>query len=135
MGTSLVLTTRNAQVKQAFYRRTDPTAPLAPRQFVVGLVQHPHTGLFQVWISTNGLDIISVSAHRRIMDAETDVKAIKAVLGSQDIYNERKVAALIQQLATQSDEPPCPLPDDLVRQMCRAILRTVVHQPPPAEGS
>jgi hypothetical protein len=121
MGTSLVLTTRNAQVKQAFYRRTDPTAPLAPRQFVVGLVQHPHTGFFQVWISTNGLDIISVSAHRRIMDAETDIQAIKAVLGSQDIYEEEKVAALFAQLAAETDEEPCPLPEQVVKQLCQAI--------------
>ena len=125
MGTSLVLTTRNAQVKQAFYRRTDPTAPLAPRQFVVGLVQHPHTGLFQVWISTNGLDIISVSAHRRIMDAETDVQAMKAVLGSQDIYNERKVDALFARLAAETDEEPRALPERVVQQLCQAIAARV----------
>jgi hypothetical protein len=125
MGTSLVLTTRNAQVKRAFYRRTDPTAPLAPRQFVVGLVQHPHTGLFQVWISTNGLDIISVSAHRRIMDAETDVQAMKAVLGSQDIYNERKVDALFARLAAETDEEPRALPERVVQQLCQAIAARV----------
>jgi hypothetical protein len=125
MGTSLVFTTRNAQVKQAFYRRTDPTAPLAPRQFVVGLVQHPHTGLFQVWISTNGLDIISVSAHRRIMDAETDVQAMKAVLGSQDIYNKRKVDALFARLAAETDEEPRALPEQVVQQLCQAIAARV----------
>ena len=122
---SLVFTTRNAQVKQAFYRRTDPTASLAPRQFVVGLVQHPHTGLFQVWISTNGLDIISVSAHRRMMDAETDVQAIKAVLGRQDIYDEHKVAALFARLAAETDEEPRSLPEQVVRQLCQAIAARV----------
>src|SRR5258708_25617548 len=125
MGTSLVFTTRNAQVKQAFYRRTDPTAPLAPRQFVVGLVQHPHTGLFQVWISTNGLDIISVSAHRRMIDAETNVQAIKAVLGTQHIYDEHKVAALFARLAAETDEEPNSLSEQVVRQLCQAIAARV----------
>src|SRR5260370_31288575 len=98
MNKSFVLSTRHTQVKQAFYQRTDPTAPLAPNQLVVGLVQHPHTGLFQVWISTNGLDVISISAHRRIMDAETDIQAIKATLGSQDIYDANKLEALFSRL-------------------------------------
>jgi len=129
MDKQFVITTRNARLKQSFYQRTDPTAPLTVRQFVVGMVQHPNTSLFQVLVSTNGLDIISVSARRRIIDAEADIQAVKAILGSQDIYDERKVEAFFSQLAAESDEEPHPLPDELARQICREIVRVASHQP------
>jgi hypothetical protein len=127
MDTSFVLTTRNAQVKQAFYRRTDSRSPLAPRQFVVGLVQHPNTGLFQVWISTNGLDVVNVSVRQQIVDAERDVQAIKAVLSSQAIYDADKLTELFQRLEAESDEPPQPLPDELVQQITQAIGKSLAH--------
>lgn len=94
---------------------------------MVGLVQHPNTSLFQVWISTNGLDIINVSARRRIIDAETNVQAIKAILGSQDIYDECKMEALFSQLDAGADEPPRLLPEQVIQQICQAIRRAVIH--------
>lgn len=124
MNKSFVLRTHNVLLKQAFYERTDPTAPLAPLEFVVGLIQHPHTALFQVWISTNGLDIISISARQRIMDADADIQAIKAVLSSQAIYEESKLTELFTRLEAKSDEKPQPLPDDLVKRICQAIQQS-----------
>ena len=88
------------------------------------------SGCSPVWLSTNGLDVILLCSRRRRADAETDLQAVKAVLGSLDFYDERKVAALLQQLTARSDETPCPLPDDLVRQICREIVRTVAHRSP-----
>lgn len=127
MEKQILFTTKNSQVKQAFDQRTDPTAPLAPNQFVVGLIQHPQTGLFQVWLSTNGLDITNLSAHRRIMDAEMDLQMMKDALGSQDFYDTQKLEALLQQLKEESDEQPQPFPESLVKQICQGIV-VRVHQ-------
>lgn len=134
MNTSFILRTRNVLLKQTFYQRTDPTAPLAPLEFVVGLVQHPHTGLFQVWISTNGLDVISISARQRIMDADADIQAIKTVLSSQAIYDESKLTELFTRLEATSDEKPQPLPDDLVRRICQAIQQSCIERTHLSDG-
>ncbi len=119
---------QNVQALEHFYRRTDALAPLSPTQIVVGSIQHPSTGLYQVWISTNGWDVICLSARRSVVQADADRRAIKVILGSQDIYNEEKVAALFALLAAESDEEPQPLPDRVIRQICEAIQRTVVSR-------
>ena len=124
-----VLTTNDPQAVAAFYQQTDAATPLGPRQTVAGCVQHPTTSWYQVWISTNGYDVICLSAHARQRDAERDIQEIKAVLGSEDYYQETKVAALLQRLKNGSGAEPQPLPDSLVRQITRAILHAVVDSP------
>jgi chorismate mutase len=96
--------------------------PLAPGETAVGLVQHPYTKCYQVWLSATGADVILVSARHRRVDAEADIQKVKAVLGSQDYYDAAKVATLLSRLRNASDEEPQPLPSDLINQICRAIL-------------
>ncbi len=121
-----VITSADSQEREEWYEAADPAAPLDPRQFAGGVIQHPETGLYQCWISTNGLDVICVSAYRQQEPAKADLKAIKALVSRGDIYDEEKTAALFEELKQRSDEKPRPLPDDLVRQITRAILRAVV---------
>jgi hypothetical protein len=124
-----VMTTSNRNVIEAFYRKTDGEASLDPGQCAVGVVQHPATGLYQTWLSTNGLDIVCLSAHRRLMRAEVVQGELKIFLQSGDLYQEDKAAAFFAQLQEESDEEPRPLPDDLVRFIARSIMRALIDHP------
>lgn len=126
-----VITTREITVQQQWQRATAAEAPLGPRQFAAGWVQHPQTDLYQAWLSTNGLDVTCISAHRSMIQAEADVRALKALITSGDCYDDEKTATLIAQLKHESAEEPRALPDDLVRLICREILRSVVDGPRP----
>lgn len=126
-----VITTRDTRVCERWQQSVEDEAPLDPRQFAAGWVQHPQTKLYQVWLSTNGLDVICISAHWDKIQAEADVRAIKLLIISGDLYDEEKTTTLIAQLKQGSSEEPRALPDDLVRRICRAVLRAVVDHPQP----
>ena len=120
-----VMTTSNRNIIETFYRKTDGKAPLDPGQCAVGVVQHPATGFYQTWLSTSGLDVVCLSAHRRLMRAEAVQRELKAFLQSGDLYQEDKADAFFAQLQEDSDEEPCALPDDLVRFIARSIVRAL----------
>jgi hypothetical protein len=124
-----IITTNDSQKSEAFYSATDEDAPLELSQFAAGTIQHPGTQLYQVWISTNGLDVTCVSAHRDKSRAETALQEVKALISSDDLYDEEKVVAVLQKIKQESDAEPSALPDDLVRQILREILRAVVDRP------
>lgn len=130
------IATRDAAAYNQWQQATATEAPLGSRQFAAGWVQHPHTGLYQTWLSTNGLDVTCISAHRSMIQAEAGVRALKTLITSGGFYDDEKTATLIAQLKRESDEEPRALPDDLVRLICREILHTLVDQPqqttPPA---
>jgi hypothetical protein len=125
-----VTTTTDPITSEAFYAATDVDAPLDPRLYAAGVIRHPTTGFYQVWLSTNGLDIISISAHRDASRAEADKQEVKELIHSGDIYEEEKVTTLLQKLKGGSGEEPVALPDDLVRKITREILRAVVDRRP-----
>ncbi len=124
-----VIATKNQNVIEAFYQATGADAPLAPPQCALGIIQHPATDLYQVWLSTNGLDVICVSAHRRMMRADMVQQELERFLQSEDWYQKEKAAAFFAQLQEESDEDPRQLPDDLVRAITRGILRSLVDHP------
>jgi hypothetical protein len=125
-----VITTNDAATSEAFYNKTDTDAPLEPHRFAAGVIQHPTTKLHQVWFSTNGLDVTCLSAHSNAQRAEEDKAKVKRLISSGDIYDEKKIEALFQELRQESEEEPSALPDDLVRAITRAILRAVVDRQP-----
>jgi hypothetical protein len=120
-----IFRTNDLQKRVQWYEQSSADAPLAAHQFVAGFVQHPTTRLYQVWLSTNGFDLIYLSTHRKEEDAEKDVQAIKSALSSQDIYDEAKLAALFQRLESESDETPELLPDELVKHIVQAIAASL----------
>ena len=122
-----VLRTDDSQKRAQFYAQADAQALLGSRQFVAGFLQHPETSLYQVWLSTTGFDLIYVSTHRLIADAESDVQAIKSVLSTQAFYDETALATLFQKLEAESDEKPRPLPDDLVKKISQTIRKSLAH--------
>lgn len=97
-------------------------AHFAPGETAVGFVQHPHTKCYQVWVSSTGFDVMLLSARHRQSDAEADIQALKAVLGSPDFYDIDKITDLLNKLINGSDETPQPLPAALTNQICQAIL-------------
>jgi hypothetical protein len=119
-----VITMKDAATSRAFFDATDTHALLEPRLYVAGVIQHPTTKLYQVWLSTNGLDVTCLSAHYDEQRAEDDMQAVKALISSGDLYNDEKTAALFRRLAQESDEEPSPLPDELVRDITAEIART-----------
>lgn len=124
-----VMTTNDPKTRQAFYATTDSQAPLAERQLAVGLVQHPDTGLHQVWLSTNGLDITCLAAYRDPGCAEVVLEELEAFLRTPDVYDDDKCATLLQKIQAAGDGEPHPLPDTVVREIGRGILRQVVDGP------
>lgn len=124
-----VVTLKNVQESKAFYEAMIDIAPLSSGQFAAGVIEHPTTKLHQVWFSTNGLDVTCLSAHCDEGRAEEDLRAVKALIGSADFYDDEKIMALFKKLHQESDEKPCALPDDLVRAIIREILRAVVDRP------
>ncbi len=61
-----VTTTKKASTKFRQWEQGDTsgTATLADNEMAAGFLQHPETGLYQTWISTNGLDVNFVSVHQ-----------------------------------------------------------------------
>jgi hypothetical protein len=125
-----IIAITDSKKSEAFYNATDTDAPFKPGHYATGVIQHPITKLYQVWLSTNGLDVTCLSAHQDPKHAETDKEAIKTLITSGDLYNDEKLTTLFQMLKKNSEEEPQPLPDDLVREITRAILRTIVDKPP-----
>ena len=125
-----VITMNDPGKSQEFYHATDVDAPLGLRQYAAGVIQHPVTKLYQVWLSTNGLDVTCLSAHHDVMRAEADKQEVKALISSGDFYDGEKITALFEKVKQGSDEEPSALPDALVREITRAILRAVVDRPP-----
>src|SRR5579859_3208667 len=109
-----VITTNDSQKREAFYNTTDADAPLDLDLYAVGVIEHPTTKVHQVWLSTNGLDLIFLSAQHDKSQAESDLQEIKTFIGSEDFYDEEKMATVIQKLKQGSDATPTALPDDLV---------------------
>ena len=124
-----IITTTDPKKSEAFYDITDADAPLEPGHYATGVIQHPTTKLYQVWLSTNGLDVTCLSAHQNAKQAEADKEAVKTLIKGGDIYDDEKLTTLFQKLKQGSEEVPQPLPDDLVRQITREILRTVADRP------
>ncbi len=125
-----VTTTHDPAKSEAFYHTTDADAPLGPRLYAAGVIQHPTTKLHQVWLSTNGFDVICLSAHHDARQADADKQEVKALISSGDLYDDEKLTALFQKLKQGGDEEPSALPDNLVRHITREILRAVVDRPP-----
>jgi hypothetical protein len=123
-----VITTTNPAEREHFYKLTDEEAPLGPHQLAAGSIQNPRNGLWQVWMSTNGLDLNHISAHREPDRAAADVKQIQEAAARGNLYDVDKVTALFSQLAAGGDREPEPLPDETVRAIGRDILHHVIEQ-------
>jgi len=123
-----VVTTDDPTLQAELYQQTNQNALLSPRQTMAGIIRHPDTGFYQLWISTNGFDITSISAHIRAERAEQDLREVKSMLGSQDYYDANKIEALLIKLSEESGSQPQPFPDELVRRITQDILRMVTER-------
>ncbi|HEU5378826.1 MAG TPA: hypothetical protein VFV38_25665 [Ktedonobacteraceae bacterium] len=86
-------------------------------EFASGVALHPETGLYQLWLSTNGFDVIMLNAKRDYRCAQADQYALQQVLGAGP-YQEERVAAFLARLTEEPDEAPRMFPDEVVRQIC-----------------
>lgn len=115
--------------REAFYQATDEEAPLGPNQIAAGTVQHPDTGFWQVWISTNGFDFTQLAAFKEQHKATNAVELIKKEVAGGNFFDEDLVVTFYEFLREESDEKPRMLPDDLVRKLGRDILHRVIEFP------
>lgn len=119
-----VSATSNPAVRAAFYAETDHAdETLAENQVAAGIILHPKNRLWQLWLSTNGLDVTCLAAYRDQVRAEKAHGQLKAFLGSQAAYESEKCADLFGRLRAEGDGEPALLPDDLVRVIGRQIVR------------
>jgi|SRR5579859_7192087 len=123
-----VITTRNRNLSQALYQATDAVALLEPGQIAVGTIQHPDTSLWQVWLSTNGLDFTQLAAFRELEKARDAVTILKTEEEKGALVDPRLMAALFQFLEQQSDGDVLPLPEDVVRKLARDIIHKVIRE-------
>ena len=117
--------------REAFYKKTDEEAPLGRYQIAAGTIQHPDTGFWQVWISTNGLDFTQLAAFKENHKAVNAVDLIKKEVAAGNFSDEDLVVAFYEFLAEQSDEKPRMLPDDAIGKLGRDILHRVIELPRP----
>ncbi len=125
-----IQTTNDSKERAAFYAATDASAPLEQNQFAAGIVQHSESDLYQTWLSTNGLDVTCLCAHRDQAEADAALRALTAFLRSPQVHDPDAATALFTRLGQSGDEPPRPFPDSQVRQIGRGILRHAVDGPP-----
>ena len=102
---------------------------LGSYQYAAGVIQHPNTKLYQVWLSVGGLDVTCLSAHRSVKKANDALKDVRVLIRSGGLYDEEETTTLFKKLELASDETPKLLPDELVSQIVREILRAVVDKP------
>jgi hypothetical protein len=130
-----VIGTRDPATREAFYAKTDQEAPLGPRQLAAGSIQHPDTGLWQVWLSTNGLDFTQLAAFKEAGKAANAVTIIQREAQAGNLYDQELVEALYEFLAEESDGEALPLPEDLIRKLARDIVHRVIETPGSTESS
>ena len=119
-----VLTNPDHDQEQAFYAATDHQAPLQGRQCIAGTVEYP-PGTWQVWYSTNGLDVNLAAAASTEQEAEALRSALKGLLRGSLAYSDEELAARIKQLEVSGNVKPQPLPDSIMRQSGRAIQHEI----------
>jgi hypothetical protein len=127
----LITTVSEPKEREAFYQATDEKAPLGPYQIAAGTVQHPDTGFWQVWISTNGFDFTQLAAFKENYKAVNAMDLIKKEVATGNFSDEDLVVAFYEFLREESDEEPRMLPDDVVRKLGRDILHRVIELPRP----
>jgi hypothetical protein len=125
----VIVTVSDPDAREAFYAATDDDAPLGPHQIAAGTVQHPDTGFWQVWVSTNGYDFTQLAVFKENAKAINAVELIKKEVAAGNFFDEDLVVAFFEFLAEQSDEEPGLLPDDLVRKLGRDIVHKVIEVP------
>ncbi len=96
----------DTEKRNQLYDEAEQRATLGKYQLAAGIWQHPRTGLWQVWMSNYGADVNWISAHRDPDRAKQDVEAIKAAGQRGDLYDEDKVVALFERLASAGDAEP-----------------------------
>jgi len=95
--------TRGQAEQVALYQQTDEEATLGLRQLAAGIIQHPDTGLWQVWLSTNGLDFTQLAAFKDEGKAGRVVGRIQWEAQAGYFYDEEMVADFFSLLAYESD--------------------------------
>jgi len=128
-----VFSTSDPATRKKFYQETDASAPLGPYQIAAGTVQNPLTSLWQVWVSTNGLDMNHLSAHKEKGAAEANVERIKEAGARGDLFGTDKVTTLWREIRAGGDAEPEDLPEDIVRGIARTILHRVIDLKVPGE--
>jgi hypothetical protein len=124
-----IVNTRDAGVREAFYATTDADAPLDARHIAAGYLKHPESRLYQVWISTNGLDFTPLAAFREEAKAGATVSLIQQEVQAGHFSDPDLVHEFYRFLEEESDGQVQLFPDDLIRKLGRDLLHSVIALP------
>lgn len=88
------------------YAEADKHAILAAHQIVTGTWQHPRTGLWQVWISTTGIDVTWIGAYRDMARATRAARALEAAWQRGEFFRFDQAQRILEQIVTEGDALP-----------------------------
>jgi hypothetical protein len=88
------------------FAEAEKHAILGKYQIAAGVFQHPRTGMWQVWSSTEGPDISWLAAYREEERAEAAVESWRQFCQTPAVYDEQAVEAFLAQLIKSSDAEP-----------------------------
>lgn len=92
-----------------------------PSAIATGAIQHPNTGLWQVWISLYGTDLTQWAAFETESQALHWMRKIGGAYSSNTFQTSEQVADLIQAASDAGGHDTLPLPDDLVREILTQV--------------
>jgi hypothetical protein len=108
---------------EAYFRPFTPANRERPRgiaEVAGGIVQHPETKLWQIWMMTDG-PATFIAAYRDPAKAQSNLETIISV--SRKGGSEAKAATLYQQVQTQADGEPKQLPYDMMLYLVEHLDR------------
>ena len=129
-----VVNTRDQDTREAFYAATDADAPLGAYQLAAGYLRHPQSGLYQVWLSTNGLDITPLAAFREEAKAGAMVELIQQEGQAGHLTDPEIVHDFFAFMREESDGEVLLFSDDQVRKVGREMLHRVIALPDQEEN-
>lgn len=102
------------------------TRPLPNNAIVVGSVLH--NDLHYAFVSIDGCDVSTISAHQSAHAAEDSADMFAAAFQRRQLETEEAVVALAEELAKSGVYPFAPLPATVVQQIVERIATAVADR-------
>ena len=106
-----------------------PAAPVAGQQIVaVGVVQHPTTGHYQVWLHARGQTAMLL-AYRTIAQADAAKQALGEALVRGDFAPPERGCAAVAAIGADADAPLVPVADAVFAAIAASIQEAALVAP------
>lgn len=103
------------------YAEADRHTILAADQIIAGTWQHPRTGLWQVWVSTAGIEVTWIGAYREKARATRAAATLETAWRRGDFASFDQAQRVLEQIVTEGDA----LPEEMREQEVIAITNHI----------